>query len=283
MSLIAHIGGTVTGFNVTDRHIDCMSGKELIKIDKHSQKIIFRKTVFEKEGLSRKFIADNGQIIIYDFCTLYILNQNDYELISKWQLGNDLSSDICGIAADKDTVYCSVRNGKIVTLDRRSQLLKEYVISENSMWCIKVYNSYLLCGTVDGKLLQLDKKSMSVVKSLALGKKIIGSLYIEGETLYAAGHDGKLFRIDLETFEVEAMAKKAHRKMFFCTGTYKDMLVTVCFPCSEIAFWNKDTLEKTREINTPLALSGCTYIEDDFMYISSRNISGIEKIKLDLE
>ena len=151
------------------------------------------------------------------------------------------------------------------------------------MWCIKPYNSYLLCGTVDGKLLLLDKKSMSVVKSLALGKKNIGSLYIEGETLYAAGHDGKLFRIGLESFEVKAMAKKAHKKMFFCVGLYKDMLVTVSFPCSEIAFWNKDTLEKIRDINTPLALSGCTHIEDDFMYISSRNISGIEKIKLDLE
>ena len=283
MALIADISGTVTGFNVTDQHIDCMSGKDLIKIDKKTGKVIFRKTVFEKEGLSRKLIADNGQIIIYDFCTLYILNQNDYELIGKWQLGNDLSSDICGIAADKDTVYCSVRNGKIVTLDRRSQLLKEYVISESSMWCIKSYNSYLLCGTVDGKLLLLDKKSMSLVKSLALGKKNIGSLYIEGETLYAAGHDGKLFKINLKTFEVEVTAKKAHKKMFFCVGQYKDMLVTVSFPCSEIAFWNKDTLEKLREINTPLALSGCTHIEDDFMYISSRNISGIEKIKLDLE
>lgn len=283
MALMADIGGTVTGFNVTQQHIDSMSGKDLIKIDKHSQKIVLRKTVFEKEGLSRKLIADNGQIIIYDFCTLYILNQNDYDLIGKWQLGNDLSSDICGIAADKDTVYCSVRNGKIVTLDRKSQLLKEFVISESSMWSIKVYNSYLLCGTVDGKLLQLDKKSLSALKSIPLGKKNIGSLHIEGQTLYAAGHDGKLLKISLKTFEVEAAAKKAHRKMFFCTGIYKDMLVTVCFPCSEISFWNKNTLEKIREINTPLALSGCTHIEDDYMYISSRNISGIDKIKLNFE
>ncbi|MDE6595549.1 MAG: hypothetical protein K2K44_06025 [Oscillospiraceae bacterium] len=283
MEHIAEVGGIVTGFNVAEQYIDCMSGKDLIKIDKHSQKIIFRKTVFEKDGLSRKLIVNNGQIFIYDFCTLYALDQKDYELLGKWQLGNDLSSDICGIAADNDTVYCSIRNGKIVTLDRKSHLLKEFVISESSMWCIKVYNSYLLCGTVDGKLLLLDKKSMSVVKSLALGKKNIGSLYIEGETLYAAGHDGKLFKINLKTFEAEVTAKKAHGKMFFCTGIYEDMLVTVSFPCSEIAFWNKDTLEKIREINTPLALSGCTHIEDDYMYISSRNISGIEKIKLNLE
>ena len=38
--------------------------------------------------------------------------------------------------------------------------------------------------------------------------------------------------------------------------------------------------EKTREINTPLKLSGCIHIENDFMYICSRNILGIDRIKL---
>ena len=65
-----------------------------------------------------------------------------------------------------------------------------------------------------------------------------------------------------------------------CAGVYEDMLVTVSFPCSEIILWNKDTLEKTREISTPLKLSGCTHIENDSMYICSRNILGIDRIKL---
>lgn len=47
-----------------------------------------------------------------------------------------------------------------------------------------------------------------------------------------------------------------------------------------IAFWNKDTLEKIKVMNTPLKLSGQTHIEKDFLYISSRNISGIDRINL---
>lgn len=280
MEHVVELGEFVTGFHIAKQCIDCMCGKKLVRIDKHSRNIIVQQEVFEKEGLSRKLIADGKQIFIYDFCTLYVLNQKNYELLGKWQLGNDLSSDICGIAADDKTIYCSIRNGKIITLDRRSYLIREFIVSESSMWSIKTYGKYMICGTVDGELLLLDKATFSIEKRLVLGKKNIGSLYVDGETLYAASHDGKLFKIDIKSFKIESLTKKAHKKMFHCAGIYEDFLVTVSFPCSEIAFWKKDTLEKERVISTPLKLSGCTYIENDFMYISSRNILGIDRLRL---
>ena len=280
MEHIAELGKVVTGFNVSGHCIDCMCGKNLVKIDKYSRDIIFQKTVFEKEGLSRKLIADDEQIFVYDFCTLYVFGQKNYELLGKWQLGNDLSSDICGMAVDCNTIYCSIRNGKIITLDRRTYLLKEFIVSKSSMWSIKTYDSYLVCGTVEGKVLLLDKSTCSIEKELVLGNKNIGSLYIDGETLYAAGHDGKLFKINMRNFEIESSIKNVHKKMFHCAGIYEDMLVTISHPCSEIALWNKDTFEKIKVINTPLKLSGCTHIENNFMYISSRNILGIDRIKL---
>lgn len=280
MEHIAELGGIVTGFNVTEHCIDCMCGKNLVKINKRSREIICQKPIFEKEGLSRKLTADDEQIFIYDFCTLYVLCQKDYELIGKWQLGNDLSSDICGIAVDSNAIYCSIRNGKIITLDRQSYQIKEFIVSESSMWSIKTYGSYLVSGTVDGKVLLLDKLTLSIEKELVLGKKNIGSLYMDGETLYAASHDGKLFKISMRNFDVESLMKKVHKKMFDCVGTYEDMLVTISYPCSEIAFWNKETLEKIKVMNFPLKLSGHTHIENNFMYISSRNILGIGRIKL---
>ena len=278
MEHIVEVDGIVTGFNITEQCIDCMCGKELIKIDKYSCDIILKKTVFEEKGLSRKMIVHDGQIFVYDFCTLYLFSQEDYTLVGKWQLGTDLSSDICGIAVDEDTVYCSIRNGKIITLDRQSYSMEEFSISDSSMWSIKTYDKYLICGTVNGKLLLLDKLTLSIEKVLVLGKKNIGSLHIDSEILYAASHDGKIF--NLINFEIDNMTKNAHKKMFDCVGLYRDMLITVSFPCSEIAFWNKDTLRKMKVINTLLKLSGCVHIENDFMYISSRNILGIERISL---
>ena len=280
MEYIVELAGIVTGFNVTEYCIDCICRKDLLKIDKYSHDIICQRTVFEKEGLSRKLIADDEHIYIYDFCTLYVLNKKSYELLGKWRLGHDLSSDICGIEVDDDAVYCSIRNGKIITLDKQSYQMREFFVSGSSMWSIKTCNQYLLAGTVDGKLLLLDKSTLSIEKNLNLGKKNIGSLHIAGGTLYAASHDGKLFKISMESFEAKVSAKNAHKKMFDCAGICGDMLVTVSYPCSEIALWNKDTLEKIKVIHTPLKLSGCTYIENNFMYISSRNILGINRIQL---
>lgn len=68
--------------------------------------------------------------------------------------------------------------------------------------------------------------------------------------------------------------------MFRLAGIYRDKLVTVSHPCSEIALWDKDTLEKLEVLQVPLKLSGRTYIEGDDLYISSRNILGIDIIDL---
>lgn len=46
MEHIAELGGIVTGFNVTGQCIDCMNGKDLLKIDKNSGNIICHKPVF---------------------------------------------------------------------------------------------------------------------------------------------------------------------------------------------------------------------------------------------
>ena len=46
MEHITELGGVVTGFNVTEQCIDCMCGKDLIKIDKFSGDTIYRKTIF---------------------------------------------------------------------------------------------------------------------------------------------------------------------------------------------------------------------------------------------
>lgn len=280
MEYLAKLEAPVLGFSVQEDHIDCLCGKKLQKIDKDSGKLLYEREIFEKDGLARIMLADNGQIFISDFCALYAFCQDNYELLGKWQLGEDLSSDICGMALDKNTVYCSIRNGKLITMERNAFQQQEYVISDSSMWSLIVYGSSLLCGTVDGHLLLLDKGTMTVQKTLRLGKQNIRSLYIAEKTLYAASQDKRLYIISLPELEVIDIKRNVHKKMFDCAGLCRDVIVTVSFPCSEIALWNKDTLEKASEISVPLKLSGCTYIDGGKIYISSRNIDGIMSIQL---
>ncbi len=280
MEHLVNLESAALGFCVKERYIDCLCKKSLQKIDKASGKIIYKKDLFEKEGLARNLVADEKQIFISDFCTLYILNEDNYEIVGKWKLGEDLSSDICGMTADEKRVYCSIRNGKLITVDRNSFAQNEYSVSASSMWSLKIYDNYLLCGTVDGQLLLLDRETISVEKNLILGKQNIRSLYVNDTILYAAGQDKKLFKISLPELEMLEVQKNVHKKMFDCVGLYDDMVVTVSYPCSEIALWDKDTLEKHNEIRLSLSLSGNAFIDGDKLFISSRNIYGIGLLKL---
>lgn len=280
MEYLAKLEAPVLGFSLQGDHVDCLCGKKLQKLEKESGNLIYEREIFEKEGLARNMCVDNGQIFISDFCTLYAFSQERYELLGQWQLGEDLSSDICGMAMDKNTVYCSIRNGKMITVDRTSFLRQEYAVSDSSMWSLKIYDSYLLCGTVAGQLLLLDRETLAVQKRLLLGKQNIRSLFVSDKILYAAGQDKKLYKISLPDLEVMDVKRNVHKKMFDCAGLCGDAIVTISFPCSEIALWDKNTLEKVGEIPVPLKLSGCTYIDREKMYISSRNIDGIASIML---
>lgn len=170
MEYLVKLESPVLDFSVQENYIDCLYGKKLKRIEKDSGKILYEKEVFQKEGLARILLADNNKLIISDFCTLNVFNKNNYELIGKWNIGNDLSSDICGMCIDEKKIYCSIRNGKIIKIDRITFKKKEYKVSESSMWSLKKYKDYLVCGTVDGQLLLLDKETLELRKKLELGK-----------------------------------------------------------------------------------------------------------------
>lgn len=280
MEYLINLEGAVLGFCVKNHYIDCLCKMKLQKIDKDSGKVVYEKEIFEKEGFAKILLADEKQIFVSDFCTLYLLQEEDYEIVGKWKIGEDLSSDICGMAVDEKRIYCSIRNGKIITVDRDSFVQREYSVADSSMWSLQLYENCLLCGTVDGQLLLLDRETMSIREKLVLSKQNIRSLFVDDKILYAASQDKKLFQIDLPEFEIRKVQNNVHKKMFDCVGSYEDMLVTVSYPSSEIALWNKNTLEKCKEMEVPLSLSGNAYIEGNRMYITSRNILGIGCVDL---
>lgn len=277
---------TVLDFCVNENHIDFLCANKLQRVEKSSGRILLEKEIFEKDGLARILTADNDQIFVSDFCTLHAFSQHGLEPLGHWQLGTDLSSDICGMAMDETMVYCSIRNGKIITVDRADFRQTAHTISDSSMWSLIPYHDHLVCGTVSGQLLLLDKASLSVEKKLMLGKQNIRRLLIEtgndphGDILYASAQDKKLFKIDLSQFEIRDVRKNAHAKMFDCAGIYHDTLVTISHPCSEIALWDKHTLEKIKQLSIPLKLSGKACLEGNRMYLSSRNIHGIDLLDL---
>ena len=124
----------VTGFSVDNRFVDCISNDRVFKIDKQTKEIVYSTKLFKKEGFSRNLISNHELLIIKDFCTLYILNKNNYSCVSTFQLGTDLRTDICSMTMDETNIYACIRNGSIIVIDLNALTIKGvYSVSSSSI------------------------------------------------------------------------------------------------------------------------------------------------------
>lgn len=210
---------------------------------------------------------------------LSLYRQDTLEKLGEWKLGSDLSSDICGQYIDESFIYASMRNGKLTRVDLLDFSYSSFEIGSASSWSLAAYQDKIIAGTVDGKLLLLEKESMHCVKQLQLSRQNVKSLFVDGDTLYAAGQDKKLYMIDLPTFELIRKQSNVHRLMFDITGVQDNLLYTVSHPCCEISVWRNDGTE-VNSFPYRLRLSGSSLIDGNALFISSRNINGIDKIEL---
>ena len=271
----------VTGFSLDNQYIDCISNDSVIKIDRDTKKVVHSTKLFKKEGFSRDLIANDNFLFIRDFFTLYILDKVDYSCISTIQLGTDLKTDICGMTIDKNNIYACIRNGKISVIDIDKHTIKgTYQILHGSVWDLRSYNNILIGGSVNGELFFLDNSKLVIRNKLLLGTQNIGSVLLHENYVYAAGQDKALYIVDISSRKCIKKKRNVHNRMFDCAAIYKDVIITISYPLSVISFWDKDTLEFKRSITIPLRLSGRTVLENDTLYIASRNINGIVSLNL---
>lgn len=282
MNYLVNLEKCVTGFCLDHQFVDCISNDSVYKIDRHTKEIIHSTKLFKKEGFSRNLIANDKLLCIRDFYTLYVLDKNSYSILSILQLGTDLSSDLCGMTLDDMNIYACMRNGPINVIDIKSFTVQEINhISSTSIWDLHSYDDKLVGVNVGGELLYINKTDMELTQSISLSKQNIGSIHIDMKYAYATGQDKTLYLVDMESVTCVCKKRNAHKRMFDCIGTYDNYIITISYPCSEISFWNKDTLELVNTINIPLKLSGRTMIENDTLHIASKNMNGI--ISLDLK
>ena len=273
------LGGIVLGFGIQNGEINCLSGNDLVKIADGA--VVLKKTVFEKSGAARFFAENEKHIVIADFCTLLSFSKVTFEQENEVKIGNDLTSDICYLLAEGDYAYCSIRNGGIAKVRIDDFKYEIYTTSDASIWEINCFEGMLYCGTVDGHILKIDKETMQIVKDAEVSKKNIKSIRKDGNKLYAASQDMKLYVLDFDTFDVVAVKRNVHKYMYYIAGITNHCIVTVSHPASEISVLDKETLETIRTIREPLQLSGPVKLEGGILYYASRNFGGIKMMKIE--
>ena len=111
-----------------------ISEKKILKVDVNTGDIIQSKDDFLKNSKTRDLLIDKEIIYARDFYKLHKIDKEKLEIIETWELGSDLSSDICALGQDENNVYVAIRNGDFAVINKSTGEVKKYPISESSMW-----------------------------------------------------------------------------------------------------------------------------------------------------
>lgn len=279
MTDFIELDGNVAGFGIDNGVIDCLAGNDLVKII--GDTAVSKRTVFEKPGAARFYDETDRHIVISDFCTLHSFSKETFEREHALRLGHDLTSDICSLFAEGDHAYCALRNGGLAKVRLTDFKYETVPTSDASIWEVTCFGGMLFCGTVDGHILKIAPETMQIVRDVTLSKKNVKSIRKDGNRLYAASQDMKLYVLDAETLDILTVKRNIHKYMYHIAGFTDDCIVTVSHPASEIAVRDKETLEVIRVIREPLRLSGPVLLSGDILYYASRNFNGIKKMKVE--
>jgi hypothetical protein len=239
--------------------------------------------LFEKDGLARSLTADEKFLYCVDFIHLYILEKESLKVLARLQLGEDLSSDICGkiLYADR-YIYVAIRNGAIARIEKAAwEHVQYFPLSTSSIWTMERAHGKIYAGNVEGQLLIIATETMVVEKQIQAHKQNLKSLSLLDHLLATASQDKSLALWDTTTFDCVRLKKNLHKKAYSIIGAWKDSLLTVSFPCGEIKIWDRASLEEEMVVPISPCLSGQTFIQGKKLYLISRAIKGVDCVELD--
>jgi len=234
---------------VDDNYLYMRNNRIMYKFDLSRMCITTQNEIFKKDGKARGFSIFNEFIFLWDFLDLYILNKNDLTIIDSLRLGENLSSDVCGVMwFDPPDAYVKIRNGWVYVLNINTKSINKIQVSDISFWSDCVTEKYLYVGTVNGELLELDKTSFKITRKIQLHKKNIYSIVHEGGLLYTASQDGTIKVVNTAILETVNVAKKAVTGMVEFAGIHSDNII-VAGNRNPLAFWDKKTLQLRESVN----------------------------------
>ncbi len=249
------------------------SEKSILKVDKNTGELLQSQIVFPKNRRSREFFVDGQYLYCREFCTFYKIDTESFSIVHQWELGTDLSSDICGIDFDEKNVYAGIRNGPIAVIDKVSKEVAYHHLTDSSIWHM-VVEEYIYAGNVNGELLKIDKTNFELLNCEHVHKKNLRSLLVTDNTIYTASQDLSFNVIDKESLRIITQNKRSHKMMFYLLGLWNGYLITVSPPCREMKLWNIS--DQSLHTTIPKA-SWSMQIDGDIIYLmDSKGVSYIE-------
>ena len=222
--------------------------RTMLKYRLDDMNLLAENVIFKKDGKARNFSVCEKYIFLTDFCDLYILNKSNLQVIEVIRLGEDLSSDLGVVRFDEQKAYINIRNGKMAVMDIETFTVKKFSVGDSSSWDHTIVGNHIYTGTVKGELIETNKNTMQLVRKIDLCKKNIYNAFHHNGTLFTVSQDMTIKAVNIDTFEIACVAKKAVKGMTRILGVYNDSLIIAD---GGISLWDKRSLELQNRFDFP--------------------------------
>lgn len=229
------------------------------------------------------FQIHDDYIFARDFCDLHIIQKKNLQLLYSVRLGENASSDVCGITDFKFPIaYVKLRNSKFEIFDVNTKETAQIEVSNASSWSSCIHEDRIYYSTTNGELLELERYTLREIRKMQLTKKMnTYSVVFHNNMLYTTSEKG--FKVvDIDTFELT----QYRRNVFSSTeasilGIYKDAFVVV--ERKKIAIFDIKTLTLQNRFDFPTGYRYMRYaiLKGDMVYGSDE--CGIYCFNLDIE
>ena len=242
--------------------------RSMYKYDLNKMKFTEQNNIFKKDGKARGFTIFNDLVFLWDFLDIYILNKKNLEVISVLRLGENLSSDVCGVMwFDTPKAYVKIRNGWVYVLDIDTKHFDKVQLSDTSFWCNCITRNHLFAGTVNGELLEVNKATLKLTRKMQLCKKNIYGIIFKDGLLYTVSQDQTIKVVDAVSLETVKTAKKAVVGMVDIVRIHNDTLI-VAGERNPLSFWDKKTLELRNSFDFPFNRN--SILNNNSLFVSDR-------------
>jgi outer membrane protein assembly factor BamB len=137
----------------------------------------------------------------------------------------------------------------MAVMDIETREFGKYEICNSSSWEHNVIGNRIYTGTVNGELIETDTNDMQLVRKKEICKKNIYSVTYHNGIIYTVSQDMTIKAVNMETFDITCVAKKAVKGMTKILGIYNDLLVIAD---GGISLWDIHTLQLVNRFTFPM-------------------------------
>lgn len=264
----------ISSIAIDDKNIYTTSGDKIYLWNKDSRECIQVLDELEKGiqvTVDERFIYCTGN---YHF---YVIDKLNFKQIYKCRYGQDISSDLGKPLNDKDHIYFSIRNGKLVVINKdnydNTRILEKH---KGTIWGMCCDENHLYTGSVDKSIMVWDKKTFEVVNILNGHKKNVQRVCVTDKHIISGSSDLSIIIWDKNNGNLINRLRNVHKKAInglFCWNNY---LLTSSQAEGKAIVWDMFNWNKVKELDLHIDEGGGLLIDKDNIYIALKRTPSIK-------